>query len=229
MAPCVTQLLQINQNSMAQWLHGEMGRGLSLSSAIPVENPPDTDRLLVLARAGDAEAFGELCRFHEPRLLRQALMLCANMDAAEELVQETLVEAWKSLTRFKGRCQLFTWLCAILFNRYRNRLRVRRPILFSDLVQRERDEIENRSESLDNSSPSRIAQLHERTALVRRCLEALPRKQQQVIYLRFYAGESLEAIAEALGCSLGTVKSRLFYGMERLRKMNLSGAGKAPT
>lgn len=213
---------------MAQWLHDETVRGVSLSGSIIVENAPDTDRLLVLAKAGDADAFGELCRIFETRLLRQALLLCANMDTAEELAQETLVEAWKSVKRFKARCQFFTWLCAILFHRYRNKLRVRRPILFSDLVRHERDEIENRAQPADDSSPSRAAQLNEQGALVRRCLEALPRKQQQVIYLRFYAGESLEGIADALGCSLGTVKSRLFYGMERLRKMNLSGSGRTP-
>jgi RNA polymerase sigma-70 factor (ECF subfamily) len=199
------------------------------SPAIVESGAPDTERLLLLAKAGDAEAFGELCRIYEARLLRQALLLCGNMDTAEELAQETLVEAWKSVRWFKGRCQLFTWLCAILFNRYRNRLRARRPLLFSDLPGPEREEIQNRAEPADDSSPTQTAQLHEQGALVRRCLEALPRKQQQVIYLRFYAGESLESIAAALGCSLGTVKSRLFYGMERLRKMNLSGEGRVLT
>lgn len=194
-----------------------------------VENDvPDTERLLDLARAGDADAFGELCRVHETRLLRQAMMLCGNPDTAEDLAQETLVEAWKSVRRFKGRCQLFTWLCAILFNRYRNRLRSRRPISFSDLMQHEREEIEARPESSDDSSPARVAQEHEQRALVHQCLEALPRKQQQVIYLRFYAGESLENIAGALGCSVGTVKSRLFYGMERLRTMHLSPGRQLP-
>jgi RNA polymerase sigma-70 factor (ECF subfamily) len=204
-------------------------KGVNLSIPVTVENDaPNTERLLDLARAGDADAFGELCRVHETRLLRQAMMLCGNPDTAEDLAQETLVEAWKSVRRFKGRCQLFTWLCAILFNRYRNKLRARRPIPFSDLMHHEREEIETRPESADDSSPARAAQEHEQRALVRECLEALPRKQQQVIYLRFFAGESLESIAGALGCSIGTVKSRLFYGMERLRTMHLSGSQQAP-
>lgn len=201
---------------------------VNLSSPVIVENDArDTERLLDLARAGDADAFGELCRVHETRLLRQAVILCGNPDTAEDLAQETLVEAWKSVRRFKGRCQLFTWLCAILFNRYRNRLRTRRPIPFSDLMQHEREEIEDRPESADDFSPARTAQEHEQRALVRQCLEALPRKQQQVIYLRFFASESLESIAGALGCTVGTVKSRLFYGMERLRSMHLSGSHQA--
>jgi RNA polymerase sigma-70 factor (ECF subfamily) len=202
---------------------------VNLSSPVIVENDaPDTEQLLDLARAGDADAFGELCRDHETQLLRQAMLLCGNPDTAEDLAQETLVEAWKSVCRFKGRCQLFTWLCAILFNRYRNKRRARRPIPFSDLMQHEREELEDRAESADDSSPARAAQDHEQRALVRQCLEALPRKQQQVIYLRFFAGESLESIAGALGCSVGTVKSRLFYGMERLRRMHLSAGQQAP-
>ena len=201
---------------------------MNLCGPVIVENDaPDTERLLDLARAGDADAFGELCRVHETRLLRQAMLLCGNTDTAEDLAQETLVEAWKSVRRFKGRCQLFTWLCAILFNRYRNKLRARRPIPFSDLMEHEREGIEDRPESADDSSPARAAQEHEQQALVRQSLETLPRKQQQVIYLRFFAGESLESIAGALGCSVGTVKSRLFYGMERMRTMHLSDSQQA--
>jgi RNA polymerase sigma-70 factor (ECF subfamily) len=59
---------------------------------------------------------------------------------------------------------------------------------------------------------------------LRACVQALPTKQQQVIYLRFFADDSLEGIAVALGCSVGTVKSRLFHALDRLRRMNTLGA-----
>ena len=84
---------------------------------------PDTQSLLDRARAGDVEAFGELCRVHETGLLRHAAALCGNVTLAEDLAQDTLVEAWKSLHRYQGRCRFLTWLCAILLNRYRNTLR----------------------------------------------------------------------------------------------------------
>lgn len=60
---------------------------------------------------------------------------------------------------------------------------------------------------------------------MRACIQALPAKQQQVIYLRFYADDSLEGIAAALGCSVGTIKSRLFHALNRLRGMNTLNAG----
>jgi len=52
----------------------------------------------------------------------------------------------------------------------------------------------------------------------------LPAKHQQVIYLRFYVDDSLEGIAAALGCSVGTVKSRLFHALDKLRGMKAAGS-----
>ena len=182
----------------------------------------ETRSLLDQARAGDAEAFSGICRIHGTRLLRQALALCGNVTLAEDLAQDTLVEAWKCLRRYNGRCQFFTWLCAILLNRHRNLLRQNRPLPFSAFTRHDRDEFQNNITNLadHNSPPDEAVQLQEQTAQVRACLQALPPKHLQVIYLRFYADDSLEVIAAALGCSVGTVKSRLFHAVEKLRKMN---------
>ncbi len=189
---------------------------------------PETRSLLEQARSGDAGAFGEICREYETRLLRHALGLCGNVSLAEELAQDTLVEAWKSLRRYNGRCQFFTWLCAILLNRYRNALRKKQPLPISALVGHDQEAFENHLDGLTDqaSRPDQTAQLREQAAIVRACLAELPEKCQQVIYLRFYVDDSLEEIAGALGCSVGTVKSRLFAALEKLRRMNaLHGKG----
>ncbi len=182
----------------------------------------DTQALLDLAQAGDAEAFGELCRSYEAPLLRQALTLCGNLALAEDLAEDSLVEAWRCVRRYNGRCQFFTWLCAILLNRYRNTLREKRPFPFSTLSRDHQDEIQNRITDSPNREPApdETVQLRERAEQVRKCIAALPAKHQQVIYLRFYVDDSLEGIAAALGCSVGTVKSRLFHALEKLRSMN---------
>ncbi|MGH7967527.1 MAG: sigma-70 family RNA polymerase sigma factor [Limisphaerales bacterium] len=194
-----------------------------LSSATVVESDAQTERLLALAVAGDADAFGQLCRIYQTRVFRQAMLLAGNVSTAEELAQETLIEAWKGLRGFNGGCRFFTWLCAILLNRYRNSVRAKRPIPLADL-DTEQETFQNRLDTEGGAGPDEIIQHRELQIRLRQCLESLPRKQQQVIYLRFYTGESLEGIAAALGCSVGTVKSRLFYGLERLRGMNvLSG------
>lgn len=192
---------------------------------------PDTRSLLDQARSGDAGAFGDLCRVYETRLLRHAMGLCGNTALAEDLAQDTLVEAWKSLRRYHGGCQFFTWLCAILLNRYRNTLRQKRPLPLSSLTGGEQEEFQDRLAGLtdDGSRPDQTAQLREQADRVRACLAALPPKHQQVIYLRFYVDDSLEEIAGALGCSVGTVKSRLFNALEKLRRMNTLAVAHLPT
>jgi RNA polymerase sigma-70 factor (ECF subfamily) len=183
---------------------------------------PGTRSLLELAQGGDAGAFGEVCRVYETRLFRQSMALCGNAALAEELAQDTLVEAWKCLGRYNGRCQFFTWLCAILLNRYRNTVRKKRPVAWSALAGRDEDEFRKKVENAadEEALPDGAAELREQAELVRGCIGALPAKHQQVIYLRFYVDESLEGIAEALGCSVGTVKSRLYHALEKLRGMN---------
>jgi len=185
-----------------------------------------TQSLLEQAHSGDTKAFGEVCRVYETRLLRQAMALSGNATLAEDLVQDTLVEAWRCLRRYNGRCRFFTWLCAILLNRYRNLVREKRPLPLSTLAARDREEFQNRIDTLADrdSLPDQAAQLREQAALVQDCIQALPTKHQQVIYLRFYVDNSLEGIAAALGCSVGTVKSRLFHALDKLRGMNALNA-----
>lgn len=180
------------------------------------------DPLLERAQAGDADAFCELVHPLETRLVRQAWCLCGDASQAEDLAQETLVEAWKSLRRFNGQCQFFTWLCAILLNRRRNSLRVHPPITLTALSRSDRDELQNGLENSPDPAalPDETLQQREHADLVRQCIAALPEKQRQVIFLRFYVDDSIDGIAAALDCSPGTVKSRLFNALERLRGMN---------
>jgi len=183
---------------------------------------PDPQSLVELARDGDAEAYGAVYRAYATRLLRQAMALCGDAALAEELAQDTLVEAWRCLRRYRGRCEFFTWLCAILLNRYRNTVRNRRFLPLSALGRGELQDVAGAVERLPDrgSGPDGAAEQREQGALLRRCIDRLPAKQQQVIFLRFYVGDSLEGIAAALGRSVGTVKSRLFHALDRLRRMN---------
>jgi RNA polymerase sigma-70 factor, ECF subfamily len=185
------------------------------------QQPNDVTDLLSLARAGDTAAFGELCRQHEARLLRHARLLSSDDASAEDLAQETLIAAWHALPRFNNTCQFFTWLCAILLNLHRSRERKNR---FWRIIAQARfgnTATENELEHLPDTCPTAAAWLEaeEHVAEVRMLLSRLPRKQREVLYLRFFAAESLNGIAAALNCSVGTVKSRLFNGLEKLRKM----------
>lgn len=202
----------------------------SLNSAVVEIESSDFQSLLDLSRAGHMEAFCDICRLYETRLLRQALSLCGNHALAEDLAQDTLVEAWKCLSRYNGRCQLFTWLCAILLNRYRNTLRQKRPLPFSSLASHDQDDFQTSLDRIADqaSLPDQTVQLREQASLVWECIRSLPPIHQQVVYLRFYVDDSFEGIAEAVGCSVGTVKSRLFRALEKLGAMNAMRAQVAP-
>ncbi len=192
----------------------------SLSDSVPRSDCPSIPALLDRAQAGDADAFGVLCRAHEERLLRQALVLCGNETQAEDLAQDALVAAWRSLRRYNRQCQFFTWLCAILLNLHRKQCRNRRFFRWF-VVSKDGDEREPWEQVADPAStPDAEVEQFDDAERMRQCIRNLPPKHQQVIHLRFYVDDSLPGIAAALGCSVGTVKSRLFNALEKLRAMN---------
>jgi RNA polymerase sigma-70 factor (ECF subfamily) len=178
--------------------------------------------LLWRARQGETQAFCEVAQAHEARLFRQAVALCQNPTVAEDLVAETMVEAWKSLARFNGNCRFSTWLYAILLHRHQKLVRSRRsrPVPLSALPLRDAEDRERVLELQPDQQPSPadvLARL-ELNVPLRSAIAALPAKHQQVLLLRFYEGASLPEIATALELSTGTVKSRLHYALEKLRR-----------
>ena len=185
---------------------------------------PESPGLIAQAQAGDHEAFGMLCRIHGQRLVRQATLICGDPSWAEDLAQETLFAAWKSRRRFNGRCRYFTWLCAVLLNRYRKGRRRRRPAAATEFSAHDQDAFTELLATVPDaaSPPDEAAISLERIVFLRQCVDQLSPKHREVIHLRFYVDHSLEGIAAALDCSVGTVKSRLFHALERLRKMNAS-------
>jgi RNA polymerase sigma-70 factor (ECF subfamily) len=188
----------------------------------------DAGEFLARARAGDAEAF---CRLIEPlqtRLLRQAAALSGDLSAADDLVAETFVEAWKSLARYDGTCRFSTWLYAILLHRHQKwRRRARsRPVPLAWLPVFERDHFVARQESVPSlePTPAEDAARNENSSLLRACIDRLPEKHRQIILMRFYEDASLPDMAKVLGCPVGTVKSRLHHALEKLRKIKLNVA-----
>ncbi len=174
----------------------------------------DLTSLIALARAGDVEAFSELMRAQQPRLMAQALAFCGARTVAQDLVQETMIEAWKSLGRFDGSCEFFTWLYVILLRRHRRMLGwFSRRIPLATLEQQAaaaRDMAVDSEES--DAGPAE-------TEFLQAMVSALPARHREVVRLRFYAEAGEAEIAAALGISAGTVKSRLHHALKKLRRM----------
>jgi RNA polymerase sigma-70 factor (ECF subfamily) len=164
-----------------------------------------------------------LARAEESRLYRQALALCGETALAEDLVAETLIGAWQGIGRFDGRCRFSSWLYGILLHRFQKHARrVRsRPPSGAALSGEAREAVDQALTLVSDSGDSgREALLRgEESARLRSALAALPDEHRAVLALRFFEEASLQEIAVALDLPLGTVKSRLHHGLERLRNM----------
>jgi RNA polymerase sigma-70 factor, ECF subfamily len=175
----------------------------------------DTSELVAIAREGDMRAFSRLMEELQPRLLGQALTFCCDAHLAQDLVQETMIAAWRSLPRFDGSCRLFTWLYVILLREHRRSLgwlSRRLPLATLEqkaLAARQEPVAPAEGEGADAGEAE----------LLRAMLAALPARHREVIRLRFYADAGEAEIAAALGISPGTVKSRLHHALEKLRRM----------
>jgi RNA polymerase sigma-70 factor, ECF subfamily len=178
-------------------------------------NPDDESKLIDRAQTGEISAFEQLTRRHAEALWRCAFALAKDGHWAEDLAQETLIEAWRCLPRFDGRCRFSTWLYGILRHRF---LKGRRhanavPLSKSDLLG---------NEPSADRSPDCSAEASEDAHRLRQAVARLPEEHRLVVELRFFAGATLDNMAAALDCPLGTIKSRLHYALEKLRQMNLA-------
>ncbi len=178
------------------------------------------DRNLVdQATGGDREAFGALVRRHQDRVFNLAYQIVRNREDALDVAQEAFVKAFSSLSSFKGEASFTTWMHRIAVNLAIDTLRRRRrgdASVYDDRVA-VAEEGESRVPAPDN--PEAALESQQVRRLLTRGIEALPPTHRAVLILREVDGLSYDEIARAVGCSLGTVMSRLFYARRKLQKI----------
>lgn len=179
----------------------------------------DEAELVARARRGDREAAAELLQQHELAVWRVCRHLLPPGEDVEAAVQETLLRGLSRLASFTGRGNFGGWLGTIAVNYCRDRLRRRRLVPFRSL--HGDGEEEGDLEAVlpaEESDPERVAMAREALARVRKEVARLPRRQQEVFALRFFAGLRLEEIAAALAVEVGSVKTHLHRAVQRVRE-----------
>ena len=179
--------------------------------------------LMARLAAGDRDALAPLVERHYTRLYRIALAYLRQREDALDVVQEAFVKAYQGAARWDGSAEAGPWLTRVTVNLAIDRWRRnrRRGETFSPLA--DDDHAASLADPL--ASPDRAVQGREAGERVALALGALPERQRAVVVLRHYQDLSLEEIADALGMSLGTVKSSLHRALARMRE-RLAGGGR---
>lgn len=169
--------------------------------------------------ATDDEAMGQLYDRFGQAVYSLCMHIVRDGATAEELTQEVFVRLWRSAANFDpARGNVSTWLLRIAHNLALNEIRRRqsRPVLAPDADwEMESDKRADTGEG----DPALAVGLRERADVVRKALLQLPASQRQAIQLAFFGGLSQAEVAAAMGDPLGTVKSRIRVGMQRLREL----------
>jgi RNA polymerase sigma-70 factor (ECF subfamily) len=175
------------------------------------------------AAAGDETAFEALVRRHERMLFNLAFRLLSDREDALEAVQEAFLRAYRALPRFRGEATFRTWITGIAINVCRSRLvgaEARQRRSTQSLVQRDPDRDEDVVLPLPDPAPDPETQARgsELRAALERALAALSSEHREILLLREMNGMEYEELAAALGCALGTVKSRIARARNALRR-----------
>jgi RNA polymerase sigma-70 factor (ECF subfamily) len=175
---------------------------------------PSDAALLSQAREGSAEAIDRLLARHERRIYRFGLRMCGDEEAAREVLQETLLAAFRGVRDFRQDAALSTWLFQIArsFCVKERRLRSEEPRTLAPLEAPE-------AQAVRALGPSQDVQTHARElgAAIQAALLALPEDLREAVVLRDVEGLSAEEAAGVLEVEVGALKSRLHRGRMALR------------
>ena len=185
-------------------------------------NEDDDAGLVTRCRQGDTEAFAQLVRRHQKKMLNMAYRMIGDYDEACDVVQEAFLSAFRAIGKFREEARFSTWLCSIVLNHSRNHLKQRAARLH-----REGMSIDDSTKSGNGASSielfsqdvSVIERIEKREleARIQKCIGSLDSEQREVLVLRDIQEFSYEEIGLTLKLPQGTVRSRLFRARNALK------------
>ena len=192
-----------------------------------------TDSLVERLKEGDERAFEEVFNLHKDMVYGLAVRLLADKAEGLDVSQEVFLTLFRKIHQFRGECTLKTWLYRVALNQAANRNRWWRRrrkdrTVSLGLSSRADEHYEDRDPSCPRPTPDREVYSLEVQAALNRCLTRLPFDQRVAVVLRDVEGLSYDEIATLQDSQLGTVKSRIARGRERLRQLLKPYCGETP-
>ena len=173
---------------------------------------PEED-LIRDALAGDTSSYGELVERFQDRLYNSMMQIVGNHDEAEDVVQDSFVQAYIKLDTFQGNSKFFTWLYRIAFNNALSKRRRKR----TDLSIEQSREITGTDPEDRSEAPEVPLLREEQVSLVHVALNLLSEEHRSILVLREMDELAYEEIAEILKINIGTVRSRLSRARNQLK------------
>lgn len=199
---------------------------------------PSDVELLVRTAEGDGDAFEELVRRHQDRILGVCQRLLGDREEARDAGQEVFLKVYRKAGRFRPRAKVSTWIYRIAVNHCLNRLRRRKVVRFLSFgalgVGAGGEGSDPSGGAPDGPAfdpedpapgPEAALETRRRWAATRRALDRLPESQRAVVVLAKFEGLSYREIAAVLGVTPASVASRLFRAMRQLEKALLETDG----
>ncbi|HKJ10229.1 MAG TPA: RNA polymerase sigma factor RpoE [Gammaproteobacteria bacterium] len=176
------------------------------------------DRVLVeRVQQGDTQAFDVLVRKYQHKITKLISRYIHDPSDALDVAQEAFLKAYRALSSFRGDSAFYTWLYRIAINTAKNYLvaQGRRPP-GDDIDAQEAEQFEGQSGLKEYDTPEHLVLKDEIEQTVLRAIEELPEDLRTAVTLRELEGMSYEEIAQAMGCPIGTVRSRIFRAREAI-------------
>lgn len=173
---------------------------------------------------GDHEAYRSLVDAYQSKVYGIAYGVVHNREDALDVAQEAFIKAFNKLRSFRGSSSFYTWLYRITVNLAIDHARKKRHMVGVEFDDRILDEAppEGPARTGRDGNPLETLKREELNEMIMRAIMELPEEQRATVVLRELEDLSYAEIAAVLGCSIGTVMSRLHYGRRKLRD-KLSG------
>jgi RNA polymerase sigma-70 factor (ECF subfamily) len=179
---------------------------------------PDDLALLRRVAEGDRDAFRRLYSHYHRRLHRFLMRLTRDRQLAEEVINDTMLVVWQHARDFRGASRVSTWILGIGYRRALKSLERRRNASAQDVIVAT-------TTAPTGSLLDALSQGAEVHNWVDVALTHVSPEHRMVLELAYFLGLSCEEIAEVVECPVGTVKTRMFYGRERLKQVLVALAG----